>query len=62
MKLQINNLLFTSRTLMIVLSLISLFLTLYLSYLKFFAKLDINSNNIIFALILTALNIYLINK
>lgn len=59
---KINTLLFTSRTLMFVLSLISVLITLYLSYLKFFAKLDINSNNIIFALILTALNIYLINK
>lgn len=62
MKLQINDLLFTSRTLMIILSLISLFITLYLSYLKFFAKSDINSNNILFAIILTALNVYLINK
>ncbi|EIA15708.1 hypothetical protein [Clostridium perfringens] len=62
MKLQINTLLFTSRTLMFVLSLISVLITLYLSYLKFFTKSDINSNNLIFALILTTLNIYLINK
>lgn len=62
MKIQVNNLLFTSRNLMIILSFVSLLITLYLSYLKIFTESDINSNNIVFAIILTALNIYLINK
>ena len=62
MKIQVNNLLFTSRNLMIILSFVSLSITLYLSYLKIFTESDINSNNIVFAIILTALNIYLINK
>lgn len=62
MKIQVNNLLFTSRNLMIILSLVSLLITLYLSYLKIFTESEINSNNIVFAIILTALNIYLINK
>ncbi|EDT22221.1 hypothetical protein AC1_A0171 [Clostridium perfringens B str. ATCC 3626] len=62
MKIQVNNLLFTSRNLMIILSFVSLLITLYLSYLKIFTESDINSNNIIFAIILTALNIYLINR
>ncbi|WP_419749073.1 hypothetical protein ACNULB_15655 (plasmid) [Clostridium perfringens] len=61
MKIQVNNLLFTSRNLMIILSFVSLLITLYLSYLKIFTESDINSNNIVFAVILTALNIYLIN-
>ncbi|CAJ1611647.1 hypothetical protein [Clostridium perfringens] len=62
MKIQVNNLLFTSRNLMIILSFVSLLITLYLSYLKIFTESEINSNNIVFAIILTALNIYLINK
>lgn len=62
MKIQVNNLLFTSKNLMIILSFVSLSITLYLSYLKIFTESDINSNNIVFAIILTALNIYLINK
>ncbi|WP_243157662.1 hypothetical protein, partial [Clostridium perfringens] len=61
MKIQVNNLLFTSRNLMIILSFVSLLITLYLSYLKIFTESEINSNNIVFAIILTALNIYLIN-
>ncbi|WP_242652682.1 hypothetical protein ACSXBY_15505 (plasmid) [Clostridium perfringens] len=61
MKIQVNNLLFTSRNLMIILSFVSLLITLYLSYFKIFTESDINSNNIVFAVILTALNIYLIN-
>ena len=62
MKIQVNNLLFTSRNLMIILSFVSLLITLYLSYLKIFTESEINSNNIVFAIILTVLNIYLINK
>lgn len=62
MKIQVNNLLFTSKNLMIILSFVSLLITLYLSYLKIFTESEINSNNIVFAIILTALNIYLINK
>lgn len=62
MKIQVNNLLFTSRNLMIILSFVSLLITLYLSYLKIFTESDINSNNIVFAIILTTLNIYLINR
>ncbi|MEE0618424.1 MAG: hypothetical protein UCP83_14240, partial [Intestinibacter bartlettii] len=56
MKIQVNNLLFTSRNLMIILSFVSLLITLYLSYLKIFTESEINSNNIVFAIILTALN------
>ncbi|EOU2033356.1 hypothetical protein Cp4436_03052 [Clostridium perfringens] len=62
MKIQVNNLLFTSRNLMIILSFVSLLITLYLSYLKIFTESEINSNNIVFAIILTVLNIYLITK
>ena len=62
MKIQVNNLLFTSRNLMIILSFVSLLITLYLSYLKIFTQSEINSNNIVFAIILTVLNIYLITK
>lgn len=62
MKIQVNNLLFTSRNLMIILSFVSLLITLYLSYLKIFTESEINSNNIVFAIILTVINIYLITK
>ena len=47
---------------MIILSFVSLLITLYLSYLKIFTESEINSNNIVFAIILTVLNIYLITK